>query len=217
MTKRPRKTPAAPVSIQTPQPQPPQPWYKKVWVVASAVGAAAFAIGLNGPNILQNLRKMPTEISATSDQYLSWIKEDEKWTGDWSSFPEGIVNMADMHLSEGVDLKMSIVSKNGDIGGEISTGTICKNVPHFDFLMIRGKVSGSTARITVWDIIGGKTVTFGDLDLVRKDDVITIKPVSGNSDWFPSGARIGKHPDSDKQLLANFCKRNPVPTVAGRK
>ena len=156
---------------------------------------------------------MPTEISATSDQYLSWRKEDEKWTGDWSTFPEGIVDMADMNLSDGVDLKMSLVSKSGDIGGEISTGTICKRVPHFDFLMIKGKVSGNTARIAVWDIIGGKAVTFADLDLVRKDDVITVKPVSGNGDWFPSGARIGKHPDTDKQFLANFCNRRPLQPV----
>lgn len=215
MTKRPQRIPAATVS----KPPLPQPWYKnkKIWVVTSAVGAAAFSIGLNGPTFLQNFRKMPTEISATFDQYLSWINEDEKWTGDWSSFPEGIVNMADMELSEGVDLKMSIASKNGDISGEISAGTICKNVPHFDFLMIRGKVSGSKARITVWDIVGGKTVTFSDLDLVKKDNVITIKPVSDNGNWFPSGARIGKRPDSDKQFLANFCKRNPVPAVEGLK
>lgn len=203
MKKRPHKTP--PVSVQ-----PPLPWYKKVWVVATAVGAAAFAIGLNGPTILQNARIMPAEISATSDLYLSWLKEDDKWTGNWSNYPEGIVNMADMNLSDGIDLKMSIVSNNGNIGGEISTGAICKNVPHVDFLMIRGKVSGLTARVTVWDIIGGKTFTFAELDLVRKNNVITVKAVSGNSDWFPSGARIGKHPYSDEQLLTNFCNRTPV-------
>jgi hypothetical protein len=216
MIKRLRKNRAAHVFAQTPQP-PSQPWYKKVWVVASAVGAAAFAIGLNGPTILQNVRKMPTEFSATSDQYLSWIKEDEKWTGDWSTFPEGIVNMADMNLSDGVDLKMSLGSKNGEIGGEISTGTICKKVPHFNFLMVRGKVSGSTARITVWHIVGGKTVTFAELDLVRKDDVITVTPFSGNSDWFPSGARLGKHPDTDKQFLINFCNRIPLQPLERKK
>ena len=207
MNKRTRKTRPAPKPAEPTQPQPSQAWYKKVWFVSSTVGAAALTVALNVPTVLQNFRKIPAEISATLDQYLSWIKEDEKWTGDWSTFPEGIVNMADMNLSEGVDLKMSIISKNGDIGGEISAGSICKNVLHFDFLMIRGRVSGSTARITVWDIIGGKTVTFADLELLRKDDVITVKSVSGNSDWFPSGARLGKHPESDKELMANFCTR----------
>jgi hypothetical protein len=212
MTKRPRKTRGTPEPIQL-----PQPWYKKVWVVASAVGAVTFAIGLNGPTILQNLRKMPTEISETSDQYLSWIKEDEKWTGDWSTFPEGIVDMADMNLSDGVDLKISISSKNGDLSGEISTGAICKNVPSFDFLMIRGKVSGDMARVTVWDIIGGKKTSFAELDLVRTGDVITVKPVSGNGEWFPSGARIGKHPETDKKFLDNFCHRVPAPSAENRK
>jgi hypothetical protein len=184
-----------------------QPWYKKLWLVASAVGAVAFTLGLNGPTILQNLRKMPAEVSATSDQYFSWLKEDEKWTGNWSTFPEYIVNMEDMKLSENVDLKISLISTNGEIGGEVSTGEICKNVPYFDFLMLRGKVSGKTAHVIVWDIIGGKTVEFGELDLIREDDVITVKPLSGNTKWFPAGARIGMHPTPDEGFLSNFCNR----------
>lgn len=199
-----------------PDSQPSTPWYKKVWVVASGVGAAAFALGLNGPTILQNIRKMPAEFSVTSDQYLSWLKEDAEWTGHWSTFPEGIVNMAEMNLSDGVDLKISITSKNGEIGGEISTGTICNNVP-FDFLMIRGKVSGKTARITVWDIVGGRTVSFADIDLIRENDVITVKPANGQTAWFHAGARIGKHPTSEEGFMLNFCNRKPATSGGQRK
>jgi hypothetical protein len=183
------------------------PWYKRVWVVATTVGSVAFTIGLYGPTILQNIRVMPTEIRATSDLYFSWLKEDAEWTGQWSSFPEGIVDIADMDLSEGIDLKLNIASQNGEIGGEIATGAICKNVP-LDFLLISGKVSGKTARITVWDFVGGRKTHFADIELIRDNHVITVKPVSGQTEWFPSGARIGRHPDVEEQFMFNFCNRH---------
>ncbi len=177
----------------SPETPPKQPWYKNLWLGASTTGGVAFALGLNGPTILQNMRKIPEEVSVTTNQYLSWVKEDEHWGGHWSTFPEGIVNMEDMNLSKNTDFTVSLTAKNGDIGGEISTGEICRVVPHFDFLLLRRKVNGTTARVTVWDIIGGKTVEFGEIDLVRDADVITVRPLSGNTSWFPNGARIGSN------------------------
>jgi len=175
-------------------------------LVVSTVATVAFTLVLNGPTILQNVRKVPAEVLATFDQYLSWVKEDEHWEGDWSTFPEGIVNMEDMKLSENTDLKISLTAKNGVISGEISTGEICRNVPIFDFLLLRGKVSGNSARVMVWDIIDGKTIEFGELDLIREGGVIKTKPISGNTKWFPAGARIGKHPTREEIFLSNFCR-----------
>lgn len=206
MGKRTRRRATSTATQPLPGTRPKQPWYRKLWVVVSAVAGVAFTLGLNGPTILQNLRKMPQEVSATTDQYLSWVKEDGSWEGDWSTFPEGIVNMEDMKLSQNTDLKISIRAKNGEVGGEISTGEICRNVPHFDFLLLRGRVSGRSAHVTVWDIIGGKTVEFGEIELVRDADVITVRPLSGNTNWFPNSARIGKHPDKEEGFLSGFCK-----------
>lgn len=201
------------MSAQQPLPHghPTAPWYKKVWFLVSGIAVVIFTLILNGPTILQNIRIMPAEIRTTLDQYLSWIHEDAEWTGQWSTFPQGIVDMEDMKLSDGVDLKLHLISENGELGGEISTEAICKKVP-FDFLMIRGKVNGRTARVTVWDIVGGRKVDFADIDLVRETDIITIKPVSGQVAWFPSGARVGKHPNLEERFMSDFCNRRSVTT-----
>ncbi len=196
----------APVVPQTQHVVTQTPWYKRMWVVVSAVGAIAFSLGLHGPTLLQNIRKMPAEVHETTDQYMSWLKEDKNWEGDWSNFPEGIVNMADMQLSEDVDLKISISSKNGQVDGMIATGAICKNVPYFDFLMLRGNVSGDTAHLEAWDIVGGKSRVFAKIDLVRKDDVITVKPLAGAKSWFPNDARIGRHPSAEPDFMSGYCK-----------
>jgi len=112
---------------------------------------------MNGPTLLQNIRKLPSEVETTHDQYVSWLKEDAEWTGDWSTFPEGIVDMADMRLSEGIDLKISLQAKNGELDGMIAAGKVCSNLP-FDFLLLRGSVSGTAADVEAWDIIGGHSV-----------------------------------------------------------
>ena len=208
MARRKKYVPAAPPA--PPSAPPKAPWYKRTWVIVAAVGSAAFTIGMNGPTLLQNIRKLPTEVETTHDQYVSWLKEDAEWAGDWSTFPEGIVDMADMRLSEGIDLKISLQAKNGELGGMIAAGKICSNVP-FDFLLLRGSVSGTAANVEVWDIIGGHQRVFERLKLVRDGNVITVHPLGGASSWFPQGARIGKHPDANEAFMNDFCKEKKLP------
>lgn len=179
-------------------------WYESKWSIITGVAVAAFTLGLNGPALLQNIRQMPNEVTVTKSQYTSWLKDDEKWQGDWSGYPEYVVNVSDMHLSEDVDARLTIFAKEGELGGMIATGKICQNVP-FNFLMIRGKVSGNKSQVEVWDYLGGKDKVFATLELVRGDDVITINPISGATDWFPKAARIGKHPEVNGEFLTNYC------------
>lgn len=194
-------------TVQAAPPKPP--WYKRMWVVVAATASLAFTIGLNGPTLLQNVRKIPSEVETTRDQYLSWLKEDAEWAGDWSTFPEGIVDMGDMKLSEGIDMKLSLQAKNCELGGTIASGAVCATVPFFDFLLLRGKVSGNTASLEVWDIVGGHQQVFEQLTLVREGNVITVHPAKGQASWFPQGARIGKHPEPDEAFMSGFCKRKP--------
>jgi len=183
------------------------PLYKRLWLVAVGVGTIAFTLGLNGPTLLQNIRKLPVEVEITRDQYLGWLKKDAEWAGDWSNFPEGHVDMADMRLSEGVDLKITLQSKNGELDGTITSGRMCSNLPVFDFLLLRGSVSGNTAAVEVWDIIGGHQRTFENLRLVREGNVITVQPERGASSWFPADARIGRHPETTIGFMNGACNR----------
>lgn len=169
------------------------PWYKRVWFVVSATSVIVSAILLKGPNLLQNARILPAEIRQTASQFLSWAKDDADWTGHWSSFPEGIVNMADMHLSD-VDMQITIWAKEGSIDGTIATKSICKSIPVLNHVLLRGEVSGTTADVIAWDIVQGHKTDFAQLRLARDGHVITVTPLTGRKEWFPATARLGKHP-----------------------
>jgi len=180
-------------SSQQVEPTAKLPWYKRVWVVVSATSIVVSAILLKGPNLLQNARILPAEIHQTVSQFLSWTKDDADWTGHWSSFPEGIVDMADMHLSD-VDMQITIWAKEGSIDGTIATKSICKSIPVLNYVLLRGEVSGTTADVIAWDIVQGQKTDFAQLRLARDGDVITVTPVNGRKEWFPAISRLGRHP-----------------------
>jgi hypothetical protein len=157
---------------------PLAPFYKRTWVVVAAVGAATVGLGMNGPTLLQNIRKLPTEVEATRDQYVSLWRADAEWTGDWSTFPEGIVDMADQRLSEGGDLRISLQVRKGRLDGMIAIRKACEAIP-FDFLLLQGSVSGAAAKAEVWDIAGGHMTVLGHLTLVRQGKVMTVQRIGG--------------------------------------
>jgi hypothetical protein len=157
--------------------------------------------------MLQNARILPGEVRETAAQYQSWVKEDAAWTGHWSSFPEGIVDMADMHLSD-VDMQIVIWASQGDIDGTIATKRICKANPMLNYVLLRGEVSGNVAHVVAWDIVRGHKTDFAELELVRDGDVVTVTPISGRVDWFPNVARLGKTPaesDTGPEPDQTFC------------
>ncbi|WP_114996972.1 hypothetical protein [Xanthomonas campestris] len=182
--------------VQQPQQAAPAvkvPWYKRVWIVVSATSVVVSAILLKGPTLLENARILPGEARQTASEFQSWAKEDAEWTGHWSSFPEGIVDIADMRLSN-VDMQITIWASQGDIDGTIATKSICKSIPVLNYVLLRGKVSGNTAHVTAWDTVQGHKTDFAELKIVRDGNVITVAPASGREDWFPATARLGRHP-----------------------
>lgn len=170
------------------------PWYKRVWFVISATSVVVSAILLKGPTLLQNARILPSEVRQTASQLQSWIKEDTAWTGHWLSSPKGIVDIADMRLSN-VDMQITIWASQGNINGTIATKNICRSIPALNYVLLRGEVSGNTAHVTAWDIVQGHKTDFAQLRLIRDGDVITVTPSSGRKDWFPETARLSRHPD----------------------
>ena len=216
------------IAIRPSAPRPPAtlPWYRRAWSTVLSVWAKVRAgrwfwsiiwlivvsvatILYHAPTFLQNIRQLPTEAEATFNQFVGWWKEDSAWEGNWSAFPKGTVSMADMRLSEGVDLKISLYSKNGKLDGMIATHAICKALPVFDFLLLRGSASGKAADVEIFDFVDGREVVFGSVKLVREGDVITVLPDKGGELWLPSGVRIGKHPNNqpDDGFMFNYCNR----------
>lgn len=187
---------------------PKIPWYKRVWFIAAATSTVVTTVLIQGPTMLQNARILPNEIQKTSDQFHSWVKEDSEWTGHWSSFPEGMVDMADMNLSD-VDLQITIWAKNGRIDGTIATKKICQSIPVLDYVLLRGEVSGNKAEVIAWDIVGGHKKEFASLTLVRDGYLMTVAPKAGMTSWFPQSAKIARRPrdNEDPKPDSTFCAK----------
>lgn len=183
--------------------------FRKPWVLASSFFAVLTAVLLNINPILSSLRALPKEIDQTSDQFLSWYHKDNSWNGHWTNTPQGYVDQADMNLSND-DVAIDLVVKNGVIDGTISTKEICDTVPFYDFLLLRGNVSGGeTASVIVWDTFWGHSQDVAKLELKRDGVVMTVVPVEGTTRLFPKEARIALNPDGPRDSSEEtdaFCK-----------
>jgi hypothetical protein len=173
------------------------PWYRRVWFLITLVGAGLYGLLANGPMLLSNAEKLPSEFERVSGKFLSWYYEDQAWAGLWSANPEGYVDSVEMKLSD-VDIKLHLLSEHGRIGGEISMKSICRVVPMFDYLLLEGKVSGDRATITAFDFIGGERKNFFRFSAKRDGVVITVSPEEGSREWLPAvPVRIGLHPSRE--------------------
>lgn len=174
-------------------------WYQRPikmgWAIVYGLGTAIFVFLLNAPELLKNLRILPEEVSTTTAQYEAWVYEDAEWTGNWSSFPEGIVDMEDMRLSD-TDLKITIWATQGRIDGTITNSAVCKAVP-LDWLLLSGSVSGNEADVMVWDVVAGKKARFAQLVFSRDADILTVKATVDPAGLFPTEVRIGRHPGEE--------------------
>lgn len=186
------------------------PWYRRVWFVITLVGAGLYGLLANGPMLLSNAEKLPSDFERVSGKFLSWHYEDKAWEGLWSANPEGYIDSVDMKLSD-VDIKLHLLAERGNIGGEISMKSICRVVPMLDYLLLEGKVSGDTATITAFDFIGGERKNFFRFFAKRDGVVITVSPGEGAQNWLPrTPVRIGLHPSNEGQdpydQLTGTCK-----------
>ncbi|NMQ18583.1 hypothetical protein E4P82_04840 [Candidatus Competibacter phosphatis] len=170
------------------------PWYRRAWFLITLIGAGIYGLLANGPTLLSNAEKLPSEFERVSGKFLSWYYKDQAWTGLWSANPEGYVDTEDMKLSD-VDIKLHLIAEHGWIDGEISMKSICNVVPMFDYLLLEGKVGGDIATITAFDFIGGERKNFFRFTAKRDGVVITVSPKEGAQGWLPSApARVGLHP-----------------------
>ena len=192
-----RKRRSAPLSNQPADPSSatavPKPWYRRVWLVLSVLGAAVLGLLSNGPTLLVNAEKLPGEYARVSNRFFAWFYSDEDWEGVWSAGAEGYVDGASMNLSAS-DLVLHITPQRGRIGGEIAMPVICRATPLLDYYLLDGQVSGDTATITAYDYVGGYRQNFFRFNAKREGVVITVTPAAGAIDWLPTATRIALHP-----------------------
>lgn len=194
-----RRRKARSKNVETPPPTPSPsavPLWKKPWpwFVGSIAALALLLTNIN--TILSNLRLLPSEVRKTSDQFHEWYGEYDAWKGHWSSFPEGLVNMEALNLSD-EDFRIDIdETKEGIISGTIETTSICDKTPVFQELLLEGEISSAGhARADVFDFIGGHRRVFARIRLLRDDYIMTIVPEDDPAGLFSKGTRIARDPN----------------------
>lgn len=96
----------------------------------------------------------------------TWLNSS-KWTGMYSSYPEGIVNMEELDLSWESDVKISLRYSEEDhmIQGYIHSETICKSGHLYHAVQLRGApniLHPNRLDLEAFDYVGGKTVIWDD-------------------------------------------------------
>lgn len=158
-----------------PQPQPqPQPQYKKIWYVITFLIGILSAIILNLPNILENLRNLPTGYSKTVNDFMTWKSEDSQWEGKYIVNPEGYLETIE---TSNVEAEIVVWSEQGEISGTIVTPFICENLNFLKYAQFNGKVktlNSNKAEIEVWDYVEGERVALGKFLLIRNSPAVKI-------------------------------------------
>lgn len=190
--------------------------WKKPWIWGPA-GVAGFAALLANSNaILSNARSLPDEWDKTTNQFLSWYHDDDAWKGQWTTESEGFADASQMDLSKGKFLISVEDVKNGRFGGSMESQEICDHVPFFESLMIEGHVSGAkTAKVIVWDLLGGFRRNFATLRLNRDGDIMIVEPIDDPAGVFQKQYRVARSPTDFQSELekAGFCEGKVGRTV----
>lgn len=192
-----KKTKPTQISAPLPTPsRPPTPIWKKpwLWFVGSVAALALLLTNIN--SILSNARALPGEWRKTSDQFFEWYGEYDAWKGHWTNYPEGLVDMAELNLSN-EDFRIDIdESGHGKIAGTIETKGICEKTAILEELLIDGSIStAGWAEIEAFDFIGGYRRVFATLNLRRDGMVMTVIPNDDPAGLFSKESRIALDPN----------------------
>lgn len=176
--------------------KPNDSWLKRNWWWIAVLGGVVWLIGKEGKEFLSNASDLPAAAETTVNRFSSWYHDDEAWSGVWSAQPEGYVDASELHLSA-IDVRLEIDVKQGVIDGTIATKALCASFPIWDFVLLEGKVKGSsnTFEGIAYDFIGGQRQNFARLRFERKGHLMTVTPLEGARGLFPEKATIAKHPD----------------------
>lgn len=176
--------------------KPAESWVMRNWWWIAVLGGAVWLVGKEGKEFLSNASDLPAAVETAVNRFSSWYHDDDAWTGVWSAQPEGYVDASELQLSD-IDVRVEIDVKQGVIDGTIATKALCSSFPIWDFVLLEGKVKGSsnTFEGIAYDFIGGQRQNFAMLRFEREGHLMTVTPLEGAVGLFPEKARIAKHPD----------------------
>lgn len=170
----------------------------KIKILYTALGAA-FAFAIAVLLLPEKIIGFKNYFPEAREYIYSFLYKPEAWTGVFDKYPEGLVDMASLGISTDVDaaLELDVVEGNR-LDGRIWWLGSCSFGGPYSGLLIDGRINagGSSAEVTIWELVGGyrKDLAHGVLEI--NGIMITF----GN---FPqnlglNGSRIAKNPEPSK-------------------
>lgn len=149
---------------------------------------AAVALGWLLTNITA-VSESPTKIVSLKDQVLAWYYEDAEWTGNWSDDVEGFIGERPITDTRSY---LRIAATHGEVGGEISTQQLCRNLPIFDFVMFEGSMRFGKVRGVAFDFFEGERKNLFAFSMARAENGIEITPERDPNQLMPDRIMVAK-------------------------
>jgi len=132
-----------------------------------------------------------------ADRAVAWHYKTDMWNGYFSNWFEGIVNIAELNLSD-TSMTLTLQASGNVIDGAMSEKRLCGIFPPQDFKLVRGTIShfGNSADIQIFEIVQGYTKVYAEFSLHHDGLVLEVAP-KRNSRWFGRDTvRLIHHPQS---------------------
>lgn len=132
-----------------------------------------------------------------ADRAIAWHYKTDLWNGYFSNQFEGIVNIAELNLSDST-MALALQVSGNTIDGGMAEKRLCGIFPPQDFKLVRGTIShfGNSAEIQIFEYVQGHTKMYAEFDLQHDGLVIEVTP-KRNSRWFGRDViRLIHHPES---------------------
>ncbi|QFS66510.1 hypothetical protein GCS91_20440 [Delftia tsuruhatensis] len=150
-----------------------------------------------------------------ADRAVAWHYKTEQWNGYFSNWSEGLVNIAELNLSE-TSMALALQATGNTIDGGMSEKKLCGIIPPQDFKLVRGTIShfGNSASITIFEFVRGYTTVYAEFDLRHDGLVLEVTP-KRNSRWFGKETLrlIQEHEssiDTGFEKMKGFCKEEQL-------
>lgn len=132
-----------------------------------------------------------------ADRAVEWHYKTDLWNGYFSNWFEGIVNIAELNLSDST-MTLALQASGNTIDGGMSEKRLCGIFPPQDFKLVRGAIShfGNSAEIQIYEFVQGHTKIYAEFNLKHDGLVLEVTP-KRNSRWFGRDTiRLIQHPES---------------------
>lgn len=132
-----------------------------------------------------------------ADRVIAWHYKTALWEGYFSNWFEGIVNIAELNLSDS-SMALTMQVSGNTIDGGMSDTRFCGIFPPQDFKLVRGSIShfGNSAEIQIFEFVEGHTKIYAEFNLEHDGLVLEVTP-KRNSRWLGRDTiRLIHHPES---------------------